>query len=351
MKTNNNQIIRIETPVERNLQRLLRESEIDPYGTIKESEPILTIDNISYGTRMNFSVLIGQPKSRKTFLAALIIAGCLDENNRIKRFSSGVIKTNILHFDTEQSPNHVLTTSKRVVALLNRKDRIRNYKIYSFRRHDVKTRMQLIKESIYTTENVSVVIIDGIADLVTSYNDEEQASIISQKLMKWTEERNIHIIVIIHQNKADNNAKGHLGSYLIQKAETVLSVTKGSKGSISTVKPVFSRNIDIDSFSFKIDDEGLPVLVDKVISITVDDKVNKLPEDFDDYTKNSIIKEVFLKEKEISRKELLKSIQLNLKQRGFDVGQNKCRDWLKFFKEENLIYQEKGKGPYKLSNG
>ena len=95
----------------------------------------------------------------------------------------------------------------------------------------------------------------------------------------------------------------------------------------------------------------MPVLVDKVISITVDDKVNKLPEDFDDYTKNSIIKEVFLKEKEISRKELLKSIQLNLKQRGFDVGQNKCRDWLKFFKEENLIYQEKGKGPYKLSNG
>ncbi|MHB1107768.1 MAG: AAA family ATPase [Lutibacter sp.] len=357
MDTNNNQNLRKVIPNDPMLQRLLKESEIDPYSTIEDSSPILKIDNIPYGTRMNFSALIGKPKSRKTFLSTLLIAGCLDGSNEFERFSSSICNTNILHFDTEQSRNHVLKTSKRVIQLLNKKDKINNYKIYSFRKHDSNTRMQLIEEAIYTIENVSLVIIDGIADLVTSYNDEEQASFISQKLMKWSEERNIHIIVIIHQNKGDDNAKGHLGSYIIQKAETVLSVTKDKNRNISIVKPVFSRNVDLNLFKFSIDENGLPFLIDNEISILVDESSDKspdkFPQDFDENFKISLLNGIYLNNLELkkTREVLISEIQLNLKNRGFDVGINKCRDWLNFYKNNDLIYQEKDKGPYRLRNG
>jgi hypothetical protein len=56
------------------------------------------------------------------------------------------------------------------------------------------------------------VVIDGIADLANAINDEIEASRVVSLLMRWTKIYNCHIHVIIHENKADNNATGHLGS-------------------------------------------------------------------------------------------------------------------------------------------
>ena len=66
---------------------------------------------------------------------------------------------------------------------------------------------------------------------------------IASKLLKWTEEKNIHVVTVLHQNKNDGNARGHLGSELVNKAETVLSVTKDSKEKdISIVEAEYCRN-------------------------------------------------------------------------------------------------------------
>ena len=44
--------------------------------------------------------------------------------------------------------------------------------------------------------------------------------------MQWTDDRQIHIHTILHQNKGDENARGHIGTELNNKAETVLLVEK-----------------------------------------------------------------------------------------------------------------------------
>ena len=44
--------------------------------------------------------------------------------------------------------------------------------------------------------------------------------------MQWTSERGIHIQTVLHLNKGDDNSRGHIGTELNNKAETVLQVTK-----------------------------------------------------------------------------------------------------------------------------
>ncbi len=41
--------------------------------------------------------------------------------------------------------------------------------------------------------------------------------------MKWTELHNIHICTVIHENYGSAKARGHIGTELANKAETVNS--------------------------------------------------------------------------------------------------------------------------------
>ncbi len=82
-------------------------------------------------------------------------------------------------------------------------------------------------------------------------------------MLRWTEEKNIHIATVLHQNKADFNARGHIGTSLVNKAETVISVTRDDKNrDISYVKPEFCKDRDFQMLAFTINDDGLPVLLD-----------------------------------------------------------------------------------------
>ena len=99
------------------------------------------------------------------------------------------------------------------------------------RKYTPEERIAIVREAIYRTENVGLVIIDGIRDMVYDINSSGESTRVISLLMTWTGERNIHIHTILHQNKGDENARGHIGTELSNKAETVLQVEKDSKES------------------------------------------------------------------------------------------------------------------------
>ena len=57
-------------------------------------------------------------------------------------------------------------------------------------------------------------------------NSPREATLIVNYLMNWTEEFNLHLHTVIHQNKGDENARGHIGTEINNKSETVLRVEK-----------------------------------------------------------------------------------------------------------------------------
>ena len=75
----------------------------------------------------------------------------------------------------------------------------------------------------------------------------------ASKLLQWTSEKDCHISVVLHENKNDRNAKGHLGALLTQKAETAVSLAKSEDTpSASDIVAEYTRNIEFPSMEMVI---------------------------------------------------------------------------------------------------
>lgn len=292
----------------------------------------------------NFVLLYGKAKVRKTFLVNMLIASCLSEKpiHNLENFLP-MDKRDVLYFDTEQSPNHILKAVKRVCAQIG-KDKPENLFTYSIKSLETQKRIEFIKKLIYSNNNLGIVVIDGIRDLVTNINDPSEATKIATYLMRWISERNISIITVLHSNKGDNNARGHLGTELINKAENVLLVTVDPNNKdISICKPEQSRNIPFKAFSYSVDHLGLPFVCSSMKS-----KKTKTMT-INEQGKN-IIEEVYQYGDSFKRGDLMKQLKLAVKKiTGIDSGTDTLESVIKKLIDDKLIFQEKSRGEYFLS--
>lgn len=238
---------------------------IDPEAELMEPPMILKINRASIATLGNFSLWIGKAKSKKTFMISCIAAAAASGSCSIVGIE-GIVRAEanrVLYFDTEQSTYYATKTIMRICRQIGIKSPS-NLIAYGQRSMTPIDRYKFIKNKIYNTPGLAFVVIDGIADLLShGINDEEEAIKLTCALLRWTEEQNIHIATVLHQNKADFNARGHIGTSLVNKSETVISVTKDARNrDISHVRPEFCKDRDFQEFSFTINEDGLPVLAD-----------------------------------------------------------------------------------------
>lgn len=333
----------------KSIKQLLTEAEIDPFSAIEKPPTVLSIDNISYGTLGNFSCITGKSKSKKTFFLSILIAAAIDDNGNFQRIKTEIPNTTVLHFDTEQSEYHTQKVSRRIISLIDDKEISQKYyRCFCLRPYAPKLRAEIIKEAIYNTKDLKLVVIDGIADLIVGYNNEESAVSIVNDIMKWTAELNIHLITIVHQNKGDNNAKGHLGSIILQKAETVLSVEKDRD--ISTVTPSHSRGIDIQPISFSVNENGLPYFVDNSHSTSNSEKRIRLPRDTTEDVHKTILNEVFIDKTELLSKDFQRFLKNILAKYDINIGNTAIRDWKTFYEASKMIIRKNQQEPFKLSD-
>lgn len=222
-----------------------------------DSETLVVQGDRIVVTRGNIATITGKPKAFKTFLLSGIIAGFMEDET----LSISGIGGTCLFIDSEQSKFHVNKVNKRIYNLCGWNTDADNEKlvVLSLRELNAEERLKITLEAIREI-HPDLIIIDGIRDLVKDFNDLKESAEIVGQLMTITSQENCGIITVLHQNKADNNARGHLGSELCNKSETVIQVVNTS--GIATVSPVYSRNREIQDFSFRIDDASLPVLCD-----------------------------------------------------------------------------------------
>jgi hypothetical protein len=82
-------------------------------------------------------------------------------------------------------------------------------------------------------------------------------------MMEWSSKYDLHIHCVLHQNKGDNNVRGHIGTEMNNKAETVLVITKSTTNpDISEVKAMHIREKEFKPFAFTVNEEGLPEVVE-----------------------------------------------------------------------------------------
>jgi hypothetical protein len=122
-----------------------------------------------------------------------------------------------------------------------------------------KERKQRLYDALFTM-HYDLVVIDGIADLQRNTNDLEESDALVTELMAISTIAQTHILCVLHTNPGSDKARGHLGSSLQRKSESVLFVHR--VGDVSVVEPQFCRNEPFERFAFTIDDDGIPMLCD-----------------------------------------------------------------------------------------
>jgi hypothetical protein len=208
----------------------------------------------------DISVITGQPKSRKTFLVSAIVVAYLSENGYLGL--SGSNKGCVLFVDTEQSKAHVLNVVKRIYRMLSwdyENKYNEKFMALTLRELNALERLKKTEEAI-KRYSPKLVIIDGFADLLRDTNSLEESTERVSDLMRISSEGQCHICCVVHTNPNSEKMRGHVGSELQRKSESVLLVTKSDE--ITTVSPQFCRNIDFRKFSFRIDEKGMPVSCD-----------------------------------------------------------------------------------------
>lgn len=257
-------------------------SEIHKLSTLnlksKVSKPQLAIsigyDDIAYngefnhlifGTFGNISMIKGEEKARKSWLKSLLLGCCFDGNS--VNYSSDIKGHNlrdkyIIDLDTEQDAYYSRLCADRICKMYGTPQSPvipDNYIAINLREHNAKIRRDYLKwlfmESEYRNK-LGVVSIDGYVDMLDNFNDLVESTEFTQSLMKYSTLSKAHITGVLHLNPGQDKARGHLGTILQQKCETVVIIK--DEGDFSSVTCQRGRGKKWDSFGISVNKDWLP---------------------------------------------------------------------------------------------
>lgn len=219
---------------------------------------------IPIATMGNISVITAPPKTKKTFFISLLASIYLSDQNN---FGGNILghRANecLVHIDTEQGSWHAQRVFQRVLAMSSNKD-LGCYQTFALRTIGYKTRLEFIEYILKQNEDKNgLIIVDGVADLVSDVNSIEESNLCVQKLMSLSAKHNCHIMVVIHQNFGSAKlGTGHLGSFLEKKAETVIQLeTNSVNKDWITAMCKRSRGYSFETFSFSVNEYGFPYVI------------------------------------------------------------------------------------------
>jgi len=226
---------------------------------------IITLMGSTIATLGNFSASVGKAKSMKTTEVGAIVASYMT-GREILNFKAQVPegKERILYIDTEQSKYHCHIVLERILKLaglpLDEENDLIDF--YVLREYSPEQRRSIIAHALSTDSRYGLVVVDGIGDLLRDINNPGESLEVVNDFMRWSSYFNLHIHTVLHLNKGDDNSRGHVGTEVDNKAETVLQITKSLEdGSMSEVKSKYIRDKEFDPFAFRINANGIPEIV------------------------------------------------------------------------------------------
>lgn len=146
----------------------------------------------------------------------------------------------LLLFDTEQSEYQSYKNTQRILhraRLANQPDCM---KIINLCRVARVKRQHLIEQFVKAADErhhgIHSIIIDGLADLMASANDEEEAVRLIEWLHGLAQKYNTVIISVVHTAGIPEKVRGHIGSELTRKSSAVIDIETDRKKNCSIVK-------------------------------------------------------------------------------------------------------------------
>jgi hypothetical protein len=280
-------------------------------------------------TRGSISTFTGKAKAGKSSVLALLIADVITGKK-------------VLWLDTEQGKYYASVTQHYIltVAGLSTSENLKFLDLRSFNPTD---RLNII-EALLKHEPWDLIVLDGLRDVVFDINSSEEATNIITKLMSWSVDHQCHIATVLHQNKGNNDVRGHLGTEAINKSEVVISVTKTDDNPpAAMVAAEYSRGMPFQDFYIKRDSNGVP-FIDK--DYTPNDQASGtgrrsvMPSDYPSEFHRVVLNIIFEHPDEMNSQPFKFAIISALDTASYGeikIGESKARTFMEFYGQKGYI--------------
>lgn len=201
--------------------------------------------------RANLHTLQGTKKAGKSAAGLALIAAALKgEFIGITPSRADLV---ILWIDTEQDRNTLRQKARAVLSVAGLDTMPDRVKIVALRGYGSPADLLAATLQAIAENRADFVFLDGVVDLCPAFNDEEKSREVVRQLEAYAEQYGAAILGLIHTNKHDNEARGHLGAVLQQKSAEIYQVNK--EGDTAKVTQPFSRFAPVPPFSFAFADD------------------------------------------------------------------------------------------------
>ncbi len=320
---------------------MLRSCEIDYDNPPDASKSVVAVNGVPLGTQDNLFCITGGEGTGKSNYISAILSGTL----RVERLSAeqtlGLeITANpnglaVLHYDTEQSEAQLhknLGKTLRRASLTAVPDFYHSLYLAALSR---KERLKLIRESMdlyhHKHKGIHLVVIDGIADLIRSANDETESIAIVDELYRLAGIYNTCIICVLHFVPNGIKLRGHIGSELQRKAAGILSIEKDDNPEYSVVKALKVRDgspLDVPMMLFGWDKEA-----DMHVYRGEKSKEDKEKRKTDELI--AVVKEAFRNKIKLSYQELCAVLM-----REMEIKERTAKKYIAYMKEQRILSQD-----------
>ena len=320
---------------------MLRSCEIDYDNPPDASKSVIAVNGVPLGTQDNLFCITGGEGTGKSNYIAAILAGTLGTERLDAEQTLGLEVTPnpkglaVLHYDTEQSEAQLhknLGKTLRRASLTAVPEFYHSLYLASLSRKD---RLKLIRESMdlfhHKHGGIHLVVIDGIADLIRSANDETESIAIVDELYRLAGIYNTCIICVLHFVPNGIKLRGHIGSELQRKAAGILSIEKDENPEYSVVKALKVRDgspLDVPMTLFGWD---------KALDMHVY-RGEKSKEDKDKRKSNelhAVVRGAFRSATRLSYQQLCEILMREL-----DIKDRTAKKYIAYMKEQGILIQD-----------
>ena len=278
--------------------------------------PVIRIMGTNYANRGMISVLTAPPMSGKTTVIGCILATAFthfhDPALSLGIESSFAEGRDVVYLDFEQHISSTQDLQDRVLRYAGLPETPGNLHIYNLLELTLDDRRAAI-ELCFNEHSMHLLVIDGLADILTSVNDEEKSNALIEDLALLASRHNTAVVVVIHENKGGGSVRGHLGSQIERKCAGLISIKKDRERKVHSIESRLIRiGDDFDTVFFQYSDEhNRMVLCDAVTTaeLTEAAKKPKMGKDEDPEFLSGLMKLCFADLTSLSKTELRRAIQ------------------------------------------
>ena len=320
---------------------MLQSCEIDYENPPDASKSIVAVNGVPLGTQDNLLCITGGEGTGKSNYVAAILTGTLGTERLPAERTLGLeITPNpnglaVLHYDTEQSEAQLHKNLSKTLQRASLKTVPEFYHSLYLASLSRKDRLKLIRESMdlfhHKHGGIHLVVIDGIADLIRSANDETESIAIVDELYRLAGIYNTCIICVLHFVPNGIKLRGHIGSELQRKAAGILSIEKDDNPEYSVVKALKVRDgspLDVPMMLF-----GWDKAEDMHVYRGEKSKEDKEKRKTDELI--GVVKEAFRSSLKLSYQELCEILM-----REMEIKERTAKKYIAYMKEQRILAQD-----------